>query len=166
MELFMGYFTAEEMAENRRYRLPQNMKTKLDRDNLPKRKKKIQKKKKKTVMKVRARVEKLAKETPLGAKERVAKRLKHVQSRYGLPKHGYSSMLRNQRHCCNICRKHQRDLPSTLCVDHCHTTGKVRGLLCNKCNTAIGLLEESLKTVRSAARYLKKHQTTLQDYRL
>ena len=42
-------------------------------------------------------------------------------------------------------------------VDHCHTTGKIRGLLCRKCNTAIGLLNDNATVLRLAAEYLDEH---------
>jgi len=43
-----------------------------------------------------------------------------------------------------------------LDVDHCHTTGEVRGLLCNRCNTGIGQFKDNPNILRSAARYLDK----------
>ena len=44
------------------------------------------------------------------------------------------------------------------CVDHDHKTGKVRGVLCSKCNTAIGKLGDTLEGVERAAEYLRKHK--------
>ena len=44
----------------------------------------------------------------------------------------------------------------SLSVDHCHTTGKVRGLLCQSCNTGIGLLKEDTKLFMAAIEYLEK----------
>jgi hypothetical protein len=46
-----------------------------------------------------------------------------------------------------------------LCVDHCHRSGRVRGLLCNACNTAFGLLREEPKRFLAAASYLDRHAT-------
>lgn len=43
-----------------------------------------------------------------------------------------------------------------LHVDHCHQTGKIRGLLCQKCNMALGLLNDSVEILETAIRYLKK----------
>ena len=43
-------------------------------------------------------------------------------------------------------------------VDHDHTTGSVRGLLCSKCNRSIGLLQDSIEVLESAVKYLKKYK--------
>lgn len=43
-------------------------------------------------------------------------------------------------------------------IDHCHTTGKVRGILCQKCNQAIGLLMDSVDNLKSAQAYLEKYK--------
>ena len=43
----------------------------------------------------------------------------------------------------------------TICIDHCHETGKVRGLLCRKCNTGIGMLGDTLVQLRLAVKYLE-----------
>jgi len=53
---------------------------------------------------------------------------------------------------CEICKKKN----GTLNVDHCHTTGKIRGLLCGSCNRAIGLLKEDVSILQSAVNYLNK----------
>lgn len=59
-------------------------------------------------------------------------------------------MLTDQNECCAIC-KNKRPLK----VDHNHDTGKVRGLLCDKCNVALGLLGENINVVESLLIYLK-----------
>lgn len=43
-------------------------------------------------------------------------------------------------------------------IDHCHTTGKVRGLLCSKCNTGIGMFKENIITLKRAIRYITHHK--------
>lgn len=42
-------------------------------------------------------------------------------------------------------------------VDHCHNTGKLRGLLCQTCNTGIGHLKDDIQTLQKAIKYLEKH---------
>ena len=86
-------------------------------------------------------------------------RLKH---RYGITAADYDAMYERQGGCCAICRKPAEDARSPghwkdkLAVDHCHETGKVRGLLCNDCNAGIGhLAHESVAL--AAAGYLRLH---------
>lgn len=74
-----------------------------------------------------------------------------LQYRYGITLAEYNRLLSVQGGVCAIC---QRDnLP--LAVDHNHTTGKVRGLLCANCNRAIGLLDESSTRLAAACSYLE-----------
>jgi hypothetical protein len=61
-------------------------------------------------------------------------------------------MYESQGGVCAICSKHQERRP--LNVDHCHNTGTIRGLLCDKCNMAIGLLEDDATLLRKAQEYL------------
>lgn len=65
----------------------------------------------------------------------------------------YTVMLKKQKGVCAICGKQGA---RALAIDHDHTTGKIRGLLCGKCNTGIGMLGDTFETVRRAAAYLKK----------
>jgi hypothetical protein len=55
---------------------------------------------------------------------------------------------------CQICSKTDR---RALNVDHCHTTGKVRGLLCDNCNKGLGLFRDDKDLLTSAINYLKEH---------
>jgi hypothetical protein len=66
-------------------------------------------------------------------------------------------MLINQDYSCAICGIHREDLSRDLAVDHCHSTGKIRDLLCINCNLGIGFFKESLFKLKSAINYLKKH---------
>ena len=60
---------------------------------------------------------------------------------------------------CAICSISKKDNGKDLAVDHCHSTGKIRGLLCNKCNPAIGFLQDSPEIAKNALEYIKKHMT-------
>jgi hypothetical protein len=76
---------------------------------------------------------------------------------YGLSLQDYDDLLASQDGCCKICKTTDprgQSKAGRFYVDHNHTTGKVRGLLCNDCNTAIGLLKDSPKTVAKALEYL------------
>lgn len=76
----------------------------------------------------------------------------------------YEKMLKDQNELCKICNKPETMLSNgktkvlkRLAIDHCHTTGKVRGLLCHRCNTGIGGFYESIDLLNFAIDYLKKH---------
>ncbi len=74
---------------------------------------------------------------------------------FGITLPDYEQMLSEQGGLCAICGKTQRGTRNKrLCVDHCHETGRVRGLLCDHCNRAIGLLGDSAETAARAAAYL------------
>jgi hypothetical protein len=65
----------------------------------------------------------------------------NLKCKYGMTENDYNRMFQIQGGKCAICEAHQTDLKSKLCVDHNHTTGKVRGLLCAGCNTSLGHYE-------------------------
>lgn len=71
--------------------------------------------------------------------------------KYGLTTEKFEALLEAQGHACAICRH-----VGKLNIDHDHATGKVRALLCHKCNAGIGLLNESPELLRVAANYLEK----------
>ena len=73
--------------------------------------------------------------------------------KYGITAEEYGDIMVSQGGLCQICqRAFSYELPAH--VDHCHETGEVRGLLCNECNLAIGLLRESLWILQRAAAYV------------
>ena len=80
-----------------------------------------------------------------------------LMSNYGITVKDYNHMFKKQQGCCAICGTHQSELKKRLSVDHCHETGKVRSLLCSRCNHAIGLLDENIERLRSAINYLEGH---------
>lgn len=76
---------------------------------------------------------------------------------YGLSKQDVESMMQHQESKCVIC---SINISNGYHIDHCHLTQKVRGLLCQKCNQAIGLLQESETLFLKASQYIKKHHAT------
>lgn len=70
--------------------------------------------------------------------------------KYGLTYEEYQTMLVEQNGECAICSK----VLEKPCIDHCHTTGKVRGLLCNSCNTGLGHFKDNPDSLEAAIRYL------------
>lgn len=81
-----------------------------------------------------------------------------LKSNYGITINDYNKMFDEQNGCCAICGKHQSEFSKALHVDHDHITGKIRGLLCQKCNHGIGLFNDSVELLRIAASYLEKEQ--------
>jgi hypothetical protein len=69
----------------------------------------------------------------------------------------YERLKERQRGVCAICGRPPVG-KQRLSVDHCHVTGQVRGLLCDPCNTALGLLGDDPERLLAAARYLKHHK--------
>lgn len=74
--------------------------------------------------------------------------------RFGITSADYYAMLADQNGVCGICKKPELRR-KRLSVDHCHATGKVRGLLCQPCNLSLGLFNDSADNLRSAAEYLE-----------
>lgn len=79
----------------------------------------------------------------------------HVMRTYGVTVEQYREMLARQGGVCAVCQREPDDAARSLCVDHDHETGAVRGLLCRPCNAAIGLLEEDPDRLRAALAYLE-----------
>jgi hypothetical protein len=79
-----------------------------------------------------------------------------LKNRYGIEINQYDSMLIAQNNLCAICNQSQTR--RNLAVDHCHQTNRVRGLLCDKCNLALGMINDDLNIVESIKRYLILHK--------
>jgi Recombination endonuclease VII len=99
---------------------------------------------------------------------------KHAyKKKYGLDEAAYEAIRTSQDGRCAICRDPLRkwfakwgekgNRGDAANVDHCHKTGKIRGLLCTRCNRALGLFRDSPTFCRSAARYLESHQEPSPD---
>jgi hypothetical protein len=95
-------------------------------------------------------------------KNRDKQRAAHLKRTYGLLWEDYLNLFSTQGGACKICRTRlsthlQVPMEHQIAhVDHCHSTGKVRGLLCNKCNSAIGYFNESALLCRLASEYLEE----------
>lgn len=86
---------------------------------------------------------------------------------FGISLDDYDSMWESQGGKCAIClqeetatvgRHSNPNATRLLAIDHCHSTGRVRGLLCYRCNVAIGLLHEKPERFARASQYLERHQ--------
>lgn len=92
-----------------------------------------------------------------------SKRDRQLRYRYGISLAAYNALHAAQGGCCAICRQPEtaKD-PKTgtvihLAVDHDHDTGALRGLLCSRCNRALGYFGDKLPTLLAAAQYLVAH---------
>jgi hypothetical protein len=79
----------------------------------------------------------------------------HYKSTYGITLKEYEEMHDSQNGVCAICGKINSN-NKLLFVDHCHTTGKVRGLLCDKCNSGLGFFRDNISLLLAAIEYLNK----------
>ena len=88
-------------------------------------------------------------------------RNKQLKFKYGLSIEEYNVLLENQNHSCAICKCNvtSKRVKGSFAVDHNHTTGKIRGLLCNQCNRAIGMLNDSPELLQTALTYLQLGET-------
>lgn len=85
--------------------------------------------------------------------------------KYGITWLEYTRILEQQGDTCGICfGVLPVSVTRRLSVDHCHTTGEVRGILCQRCNSAIGLLGENENVLLNAIAYLKLHNNSLQNF--
>lgn len=86
-----------------------------------------------------------------------------LQKKFGISMEEYKAMWIEQKGCCAICGRYQFEFKIGLAVDHNHITGKIRGLLCGSCNSAIGKLQDSPLLCLKAKEYLEKYITTSED---
>jgi hypothetical protein len=94
-------------------------------------------------------------------------RTSDMQRKYNLKKSfnlsidEYNVMYAKQNGVCAICNQVETTVRlgkvQNLSVDHCHTTGKIRGLLCNSCNRALGKFKDDVVILRNAVSYLEKY---------
>jgi hypothetical protein len=82
-----------------------------------------------------------------------------LHHKYGITMKQKQQMIRKQSNQCSICGKELCTLlndVSKACIDHNHTTGKIRGILCHSCNKGVGLLQDSPEILQNAINYLQE----------
>ena len=78
-----------------------------------------------------------------------------MRRKFSLTEDQYNNLMSNTN--CQIC-----DVELTKkCIDHCHITNKIRGVLCNNCNTALGLVGDNILVLEEMIKYLNKHNPPL-----
>ena len=81
--------------------------------------------------------------------------IKNRSKKYKISKEEVINLLKNTK--CPICN-YEFVNDQEKCIDHCHNKLKVRDILCHKCNTALGLINENIDIAKSMIKYIKKHQ--------
>ena len=84
------------------------------------------------------------------------RRASHLKCRYGITIKEYDSILNSQGGVCAICESGVSDVDRRFHVDHCHKSGVVRGILCGRCNRAIGQFGDDPDLCDRAAEYLRR----------
>lgn len=91
-----------------------------------------------------------------------AERARHLMREYGITIEQYNIMEAQQDGLCAICKQpetqERKGVKYRLAVDHCHKTGKVRGLLCFKCNSSMGSFEKRDVPMSNVESYLEKYR--------
>ena len=82
-------------------------------------------------------------------------RRRNLKTYYGITVETFDKMVEEQHGCCAACEKPTEQ----LVVDHDHATGKVRGLLCNNCNLALGHVQDSIERLMQLRECSLRHQT-------
>jgi hypothetical protein len=92
-----------------------------------------------------------------------------VSHKFGMTIHEYDAMYTAQGGTCAICKEPETgksrgsDATRLLAVDHCHASGKIRGLLCAGCNTALGNFRDNPAYLQAAIEYLKEHSDGVEE---
>jgi hypothetical protein len=86
----------------------------------------------------------------------ISSRKAHLKRMFNITLDDYNKLSDSQNHKCAICKQEEIYYRNkVLCVDHDHNTGEIRGLLCNTCNRALGLLKDDKQLLINALKYLK-----------
>lgn len=81
-------------------------------------------------------------------------RSNNLKRQYGITVAEYNEIFAEQEGRCKICKRHESEFTKRFAVDHNHETGKIRGLLCHQCNTALGFLREDPIALKAMLDYL------------
>ena len=91
-------------------------------------------------------------------------RNKHYKRKFGITLEQYTEMFKAQSGLCAMCNQPEtvntkgKDIPMWLAVDHDHKTGKVRGLLCFRCNTMLEHFDRDIDKINAVLAYIKEHK--------
>jgi hypothetical protein len=82
-------------------------------------------------------------------------------AQFGINEEQYNKILEDVEGRCEICNRHNTELKRSLCIDHCHETNNIRGLLCNDCNVAIGRFNDNIDSLLGAIKYLQRNNNII-----
>lgn len=90
-------------------------------------------------------------------------RIKHKEDRrlkrlYGITSTEYDNLFTKQNGLCAICKSTKSTNSKKFHIDHNHTNGKVRALLCNHCNIGLGHFKDSINLLQTAIEYIKQYE--------
>jgi hypothetical protein len=83
-------------------------------------------------------------------------RKQYYRLKYGMTQEERDQMLADQGGCCKICQSDDPGSKRGWHIDHCHDKGHVRGILCQRCNHALGLVKDDPKILERMIAYLKE----------
>lgn len=78
-----------------------------------------------------------------------------LRKAYGIDLNAYNEILKKQGGVCAICGGVEKANGRIMAVDHSHSTGEVRGILCSHCNRALGFFQDNINSLENAIKYLK-----------
>lgn len=81
----------------------------------------------------------------------------HIRKAFGIDISKYNIILKNQNNKCAICDIDNNNLNRSLVIDHCHKTGKIRGLLCGRCNLMLGNIKDNKNILKKMIKYLNSN---------
>jgi hypothetical protein len=91
----------------------------------------------------------------------LSSRRAHLKRMFGLSLEDYDIMSEKQNHQCAICgRPEMNNKNKVLCVDHNHTTGEIRALLCGLCNSGLGKFLENKQLLMNAIKYIETYESS------
>jgi len=80
-----------------------------------------------------------------------------LNRKYGIDINKFTELFNNQNNKCKLCESEiPRGTRKKWCVDHCHKTGKIRGIICNNCNLGLGVFDDNINYLNKAIEYLQK----------
>ena len=83
-------------------------------------------------------------------------RNQNIQHLHHISQSDYEALLKNQNYKCLGCNIDINQYGKNFVIDHCHTTNKIRGLLCSNCNISLGMAQDNPNILRNLANYLER----------